>query len=138
MSSISIEYKIPNSLQSFLKAGVGEPLEEAVFDVSGYLENKATENIKARVYSNAPSPRYKRTGRALGGHRNTKLGRLSRRVTGDTRFKGASKNYMPYLNRNRRIKKLNTGYWDDAVEDARNQSQIIVRKAMARLLKKVK
>lgn len=125
---LTIQLEGVQNVKELLGADVKKALSDAVFDIAGIIDNEATINIKDRIYGKPPSPRYRRTGSALGGRANESLGDMKRKVVNDTRLKGRkSKNYAPMLNKNRRIKRFNTHYWDDAVETAEEKAKTIVQ-----------
>lgn len=110
------------------KINIERSLPKIVLSVSGFLENERTKNINKRIYAQPPSPKYKRSGRALGGTKNEALNSTIRRVISDARLKGAKTNYTPFLNRNKRIKRFNTNFWDDAVKATKAKTKEIIKR----------
>lgn len=122
-------------IQKILNTSLDTVINEAIFDISAFFENKATENIKTRIYDKPESKNYRRTGRALGGRKNEAIDKFSRIVRNDTRIKGAEKNYAPMLNKNPKIKKLNTRFWDDAVDAVEKEALGILRDKITQTIK---
>ena len=117
-----------NIRQSWLgKLDVQGRLPRVVERVAKIMENKAKSNINTRVYGQPPSKYYVRTGRAQRSIIANKQSNISYKVLSDTRVAGATKNYTPYLNRNKRIRRLNTHFWDDAVKDTQSKVQDIIQ-----------
>jgi len=112
-----------------------DPLRNAVFEIAALVEKKAKLNINQRIYGQPPSPRYTRSGAAQKGFLNRQLDTqgLRREVMSDARLSynpnnKRNTNYTPFLNQNKRIKRFNTGFWDDAVDDGRTASGGIIQK----------
>ena len=118
---------------------VEKALEETVNQVALFQINRATELIKERIYDAPPKPKfYKRTGNALGGRIIKPISKLRKEIVEDARIKGARKNYLPFLNKNTSsllariapefLKKFNSKYWDDSVEDTQEFSKEELKK----------
>jgi hypothetical protein len=109
--------------------------KQIVSRISNEMEITAKENIDERIYSQAPSPRYIRTGKAKKGIVKFNKGTQGQ-VVADSRKAGASKNYTPFLNKNSKIKKLNTLFWDDAVKTTKKNAGKIAQEIIKKHLKK--
>lgn len=114
-----------------------EVLQKSVEDTAAHHDTISNELLQQRIYAQAESPNYRRTGAANRGRSNRKTDSKGyrRKVLNDSRLGGAETNYMPYLNRNKRIKKFNTYYWDDSVISAEQFAQRIMKFHLIKLLK---
>lgn len=119
-----------------LSVNIEGAVKDIVDEVAVEHEGIATENLSSRIYGQPESPNYRRTGRALGGRIIKEEGPDKTSVVFNSRLKGARKNYTPFLNRNARIRKLNTKFWDDAVEETRQKAPKIAKEVLKKELKK--
>jgi hypothetical protein len=130
--------------------------KQAVFDVYAKGDNLIAKNLKERVYDIDPTIvgyreitrgknkgkseaiySYKRTGHARRGRTNTRTSKMddyTRKIQYASTLDGAQKNYTPYLNKNSRIKRLNTLFWDDGVAKIKADSKEIMINAMKKIL----
>jgi len=106
-----------------------------ISNISNEMEINAKQNIDQRIYAQPPSPRYIRTGKAKKGILKFKKGTQGQ-VLADTTLAGAGKNYTPFLNKNSKITKLNTNFWDDAVEKTKQETPKIAKEILKKFLKK--
>ena len=125
-----------NRLLSKLNVDIFSILDEALKEGAEFLDNDSTEKLRKRIYGQPPSPTYRRTGKALGGRlvRRTRKGKYF--VQRDTRIKRARKNYIRFLNRNRRNRKQNTLFWTDAIKDTKKETNKIVKDKLIKALEK--
>ena len=98
----------PSTFSAFIK--------DATKGLAINFENQTKDLLNQRIYQQPESPNYRRTHDAIGGHLVKNAGEEGQEIVFDTRISGAVKNYTPFLNRNRRIKKLNTLFFDDSVK----------------------
>lgn len=137
---MDLEAKLQNLVgaEKLLSLDVDNILKTSIFDIAGFQENRATKYLKVRVYGQPASPNYRRTGGALGGHTIKREGAFKAIVIFDARLKNKKSkvNYTLFLNRNRRIKKLNTKFHDDAVKETTMYSGTALRLALKKELKK--
>lgn len=103
------------------KKAVNEPLTA----IATEMENKSVEYLSDRIYGNAPSPRYRRTGAALRGRTMYSTGPSQVHIDYSSVIGGAARNYTPFLNRNSRIPKLNSKFLDDAFEETKKKASEI-------------
>lgn len=122
-------------VQNLLSPNIDSMLDEIAFDAVALMTEKRTENISQRIYAKPPSKSYRRTGRALGGTQVTKLGNAVYEIEDNTMIKGARRNYSPMLNKNKRIKKLATKYWDDAKKETKKEAGKIMKKRLNKSFK---
>lgn len=118
-----------------LNIDIDDISKQIVKSVSNEMEITAKENIDQRIYSQSPSPNYRRTGKAKKGIVKFNKGTQGQ-VLADSTKAGASKNYTPFLNRNKKIGKLNTLFWDDAVEKTKKDAEKIAQEIIKKNLKK--
>ena len=105
-------------IQDVLGTSIKGVLEEAVFDTAAFMDMTAAEKLQEKVYDKPESPVYRRTGSANKGRLITGGG-LKRKVIFSSKLGGAQREYTKFLNRNKRIKKLNTGFFDDSVDETK-------------------
>lgn len=108
---------------------------DAVETLAARADNKLAENMQTRVYGRPTSPNYQRTGAARRGRSNVRQGRTERKITYSSKKGGASRNYSPYLNRNSRIKKNNTRFWDDGVKWTKKESKNVLKESIRKVWK---
>jgi len=135
MAFIAIELKNLQKIKGLLKVNMRSVRDDLVRELALHLSEGSTEKLDERIYSRPPSPHYRRTGRALRGRSNKKQGTGKRLVTRDTRLAGAQKNYVPFLNRNRRIRRFNTLFWEDSIEDTKKFAKKAGNKALRKAFK---
>ena len=103
---------------------------------------KAKKYLKERVYNQSPSDNYQRTGTALGSILLKINNKLKATLVADTRLKWLHKrrkkrNYMPMLNRNSRIRRLNTHFWDDAIKETIAEAPMVLKRSFAQQFAKM-
>lgn len=127
MSEITISIKGIKEALEALNINLEDQIDEAITAIALELDNLALDNLQERIYSKPQSRHYKRTGAAQQG-RIIKSESRGKRVIYNPQLKGASKNYAPMLNKNRRIFSLHTLFWDDAVLETNKNLIKIIKK----------
>lgn len=127
MAQISIEIKGLDGVINALGIDLDRQVDNAIRAVALEMDNEALENLQDRIYSRPPSPNYVRTGAAQQGREVKKVGR-GRKVIYNPQLKGKAINYAPMLNKNSRIPKLHTLFWEDAVSDIKRRANTIAKK----------
>ena len=117
-----------------LKINTKSIFSKVLLETGNELVNTAKTYLKQRVYARSTSGDL--TGTALGSILITSSRSSETKVEANTKFKflrqGRPKNYSPFLNKNRKVKKLNTHYWDDAIKDVEKESKNILARAFDR------
>jgi hypothetical protein len=128
-------------------------IQPALRDLAEFTDRSATSNLNNRIYKKPPSPSYTKTGRALAGHRIDRVTPLTFILVQDSRIKNLSPrknsfgytpkkspriNYLPFLDKNSRISKLNTHYWTDAKEWSKRSWKLYFRNALRKAFKETR
>ena len=107
--------------------------KQIVREIAIYGEQRIGLQARQVVYSHPPSPRYRRTGRLLGG-RSSALTSGTPRVTAkgtqvlleaNPQFRGAKVNYARFVNSGTRRMKARP-FWDTAMEDLKQNANRII------------
>ncbi len=107
MSKFDLSFS-PKDLQNF-QAVLGQDVSDqiiakAIQETAQRFDNQIPINLNDLVYSQTPSPRYRRTGNLLGGRTVTK-GQNSTLVRVNPQLKGAKRDYaMAVNNGTKRVK----------------------------------
>jgi hypothetical protein len=135
MTDSNIELKGFDELSKKFNTFKGDEAEyETTLALADYMEQKASDNLEQRIYSQPPSPHYRRTGKAQRG-RWIKERTEGHEVKFSTEIAGADKDYTVFLNKNRRIRKLNTNFFDDALKDTQSNRQKIIDEVTPKIIK---
>jgi hypothetical protein len=103
-------------------------LMEAINETAIYMGQKAGENLQKRIYAQPPSKYYERTGSAGRGHEVNTI-KDGYEVRFSTVLGGAETEYDVFLNKNSRVSRLHTLFFDDAYTEAEEKlSQYIQAK----------
>lgn len=87
-------------------------VDDALYLTSLESGNIFASSIQKDVYNaNKPVPTYRRTGAALRGREVKKISD-GYKLVGNSTLGGAEKNYTPFLNKNSRIAKFNTLFFE--------------------------
>lgn len=113
-----------------------------VKEIASYGEQRIGLQARQVVYSAPPSPRYKRTGRLLGGRASAMTSgtpRVTRKGTqilleANPQFRGAKVNYARFVNAG--TKKMPARpFWDTAMEDLKQNADRIINEFVKLYLK---
>ena len=115
-------------VKKILNTDVPDRADDIVAEGARVFDQIANKEITDKVYDRPVSPNYIRTGRARRGRRIRSLGKAKRLHIMDSKIAGADRGYSAALNRNRRIRVNNTEFWDDAVDEFKDEIPSIVKK----------
>lgn len=103
-------------LAKILDKNYSEFLKEFLNERALNLEQQASLFLQQRIYAMPPSKYYTRTGSAGRGHDVDEI-EGGYQVFFSSVSGGADREYSPFLNKNRRVGRLNTYFFTDAVEN---------------------
>ena len=114
---------------------VGGMIEDTVSTLARDLRTEATTRLRKKIYGQPPSPHYIRTGKALRSIFAESKAYHHWEVEGNTMRSGADRNYLPFLNKNSRVSRLNSLFWDDSNEWIAEEADTITSKISKKYLK---
>lgn len=134
---MSAEIKGLERIKRKLSINVGSKIiKPAIEESLRVFDQISNRQITQKVYNRPPSPTYQRTGRARRGREMTTRRREGRHVM-DTKIAGAERGYSAALNRNRRIEKNDTRFWDDSVDEFKGKTVKITAETLVNEMKKI-
>lgn len=117
---------------------VANELQQRIYSKHGGIKSITETDKGTKIRYHARSS-YKRTGRARRGRYNRETAKVNmyvRIIYYDSMLAGAEKNYTPYLNRNSRVKILNTHFWDVAMETLKLNTRDIINDSIKKVIAK--
>lgn len=103
-------------LSRILNVDVGDIIDKSAKEVGDDLDQDLLKAIDEKIYSQPSSVNYRRTGNAKRGRKIEDV-RGGFKHTMDTKIAGSDERYVAALNRNSRVSRFNTHFWDDVVKD---------------------